>query len=90
MPKKHKLEVLMPAQLELREIARMRRELAGVKSARKLTDGIYTSLEHLRSHPNMGIEARDPILRSLGYRILITGDFLCFYRFIALFQYASL
>ncbi|GHU80337.1 hypothetical protein FACS1894191_5430 [Clostridia bacterium] len=80
MPKKYRLEILAPAQLELEEIAGMRRELAGAKSARKLTDSIYNSLEHLRIHPLMGAEAKIPALNEQGYRVLISGEHLCFYR----------
>ena len=77
---KYKLELLRPAQRELEEIALVHMELAGVESARKITDRIFKALEHLRSHSHMGIECRDEILRWAGYRMLICGHYLCIYR----------
>jgi len=52
----------------------------GVESARKITDHIYGALEHLRSHPNMGVACVDKILGLEGYRILICSHYLCIYR----------
>ncbi|MCG9969591.1 type II toxin-antitoxin system RelE/ParE family toxin [Pelotomaculum terephthalicicum JT] len=77
---KYKLELLTPAQRELEEIALVHMELVGVESARKITDRIYNALDHLRSHPNMGIACIDKMLRSESYRMLICGHYLCFYR----------
>lgn len=47
---KYKLELLRPAQRELEEIALVHMELAGIESARKITDRIFRALEHLRNH----------------------------------------
>jgi plasmid stabilization system protein ParE len=80
MDKKYKLELLTPAQCELEGIARVHLELSGPLSARKITDRIYTALEKLRTHPNMGIVCRDKQLAMAGYRMLICGNYLCFYR----------
>ena len=77
---KYKLELLTPAQRELEEIALVHMELVGVESARKITNRIYGALDHLRSHPNMGVMCIDKILHSEGYRMLICGHFLCVYR----------
>lgn len=76
----YKLELLRPAQRELEEIALVHMELAGVESARKITDRIYRALEHLRSYSYMGVECRDETLRRAGYRMLICGHYLCIYR----------
>lgn len=77
---KYKLELLTPAQRELEEIALVHMELVGVESARKITDRIYNALDHLRSHPNMGVACIDKTLRSEGYRMLICGHYMCIYR----------
>jgi len=60
----------------------MHLELVGPSSARKITDRIYTALGNLQAHPNMGIACRDKQLASEGYRMLICGAYLCFYRLI--------
>ncbi len=77
---KYKLELLRPAQRELKEIALVHTVLAGVESARKITDRIFRALEHLQSHLPMGVECGDEILRWAGYRMLICGHYLCIYR----------
>jgi len=80
MKKQYKLELLAPAQRELEEIARVHLELVGPLSARKITDRIYDALEKLEIYPNLGIICRDKQLASAGYRMLICGNYLCFYR----------
>ena len=80
--KKYKLEILAPARSEILEIARLHLELVGPVSARKITDRIKESLGRLRAHPFMGTELEDRELRKLGYRRLIVGNYLCFYRLI--------
>jgi len=80
MEKQYKLELLTPAQRELAEIARVHLELVGVLSARKNTDRIYDALEKLKNHPNLGIACRDKKLASEGFRMLICGNYLCFFR----------
>lgn len=77
---KYELALLTPAQRELEEIALVHMKLVGVESARKITDRIYNALDHLRSHPNMGIACTDKMLRPEGYRMLICGHYLCIYR----------
>jgi len=80
MDKQYRVELLTPAQLELEEIARVHMELIGPISARKITERIYGTLEKLEAHPNLGILCRDKQLASLGFRMLICGNYLCFYR----------
>ena len=80
MDKLYDLELLAPAQRELEEIARMHFEIVGPQSARKITDRIYSALEKLKQFPNLGIACRDKRLASAGYRMLICGNYLCFYR----------
>lgn len=77
---KYQLELLRPAQHELEKIALVHTVLAGVESARKITDRIFRALEHLQSHLPMGVECGDEILRWAGYRMLICGHYLCIYR----------
>jgi len=76
----YRLELLAPAQRELEEIARVHLTLVGPVSARKITDRIYAALRKLETYPNLGIVCRDKQLAAMGYRILICGNYLCFYR----------
>jgi plasmid stabilization system protein ParE len=78
--KKYDLEILAPARNEILEIARLHMELVGPESARKITAKIKDSLEHLRTHPHMGISLRDRMLQAEGYRMLICGNYLCIYK----------
>jgi len=78
----YRVELLTTAQHELDEIASVHMKLVGPISAQKISDQIYNSLEKLEVFPDMGIECRDKYLAALGYRMLISGDYLCFYRLI--------
>jgi len=82
MEKEYKLEVLTPAQYELEEIATVHMELVGPQSARKITDSIYAAMEQLEIFPELGVVCKDTQLAALGYRMLICGNYLCFYRLI--------
>ncbi len=83
MSARFSLELLTPAQRELEEIALVHLELVGPDSAREIIDRIYDALEKLQAHPQLGIACRDKQLASQGYRMLICGYYLCFYRLIA-------
>lgn len=78
----YKLKILTPAQRELEEIAQVYLELAGVDSARKITDQILDSLERLKTYPLSGSLPRDRWLREAGYRLLISGKYIAAYRLI--------
>ena len=80
MDKKLELKLLMPAQRELEEIGRVHLALVGPISARKITERIYSSLEKLKTFPNMGVACSDKQLAAAGYRMMICGNYLCFYR----------
>ena len=80
--KQHKMEILAAARGEILEIARLHFELVGPNSARKITNAIKNSLGNLRTHPLMGTMPDDIDLRQKGYRKLVCGNYLCFYRII--------
>jgi plasmid stabilization system protein ParE len=80
MKGEYSLEILSAAQRELEEIGRLHMELVGPKSARKITERIYSALENLCSFPHLGAALEDKRLRESGYRKLICGNYLCFYR----------
>ena len=78
--KKYNLEILSPARDEILEIAQLCYALVGPESARKITAKIKDSLDHLRTHPLMGVMLRDKTLREMGYRMLICGNYICIYK----------
>lgn len=80
MGKRFNLEILLPAQRELEEIAQIHLELVGSESARKITNRIYDALDNLCIYPKMGVMLRDKKLQSDGYRMLICDNYLCIYR----------
>ena len=82
MDKDYRVELLTPAQRELEEIARVHLKLVGPISARKITERIYDALDKLTQYPSLGIACRDKQLAAEGYRMLICGNYLCFYRLI--------
>lgn len=70
------------AQSELEKIAASYRELVGPKAAWKITDRLYSIIEQLLVFPNMGVEIDEEEIGKSGYRKLICGNYLCFYRVI--------
>lgn len=78
----YKLEILKPAQRELEEIAAVYLSLVGPSAARNITDKIFATLERLCNFPHIGILSRDKYLKEAGYRIAVSGDYLCLYRLI--------
>lgn len=78
--KRYNLELLLPAQAELEEIARLHLTLSGPQSARIITDKIYDAMERLMWFPLSGPVVRDEELRQAGYRYVGVGKYLIFYR----------
>ena len=82
MDRTYKLKILLPAQAELEEIARIHMALSGPKSARDITDKIYAAMDQLTLFPLSGPSVRDEQLRAAGYRYVLAGKYLIFYRLI--------
>ncbi len=80
MEKKADLEILPPAQAELEEIARVHMALSGPQSARRVTDKIFSAMEQLTFFPLSGPVVRDEQLSVAGYRYVLAGKYLVFYR----------
>ncbi len=80
MKKKCELDIRPDAREELREIARVYRKLAGKESAQRIIRKLRESIGHLRTHPLMGVALPDKELSASGYRMLVCGNYLCFYR----------
>jgi len=77
-----RLEILQTAVVDLKNIAYKHRLLSGVNSARKITDKIRKDLKLLKSNPYLGIIFSEPPFTNEGYRRLICGNYLCFYKVI--------
>lgn len=75
-----KLDILPPAQAELEEIARVHMALSGPQSARNITDRIYDAMDQLTRFPLSGPSVRDDELIAAGYRYILAGKYLMFYR----------
>lgn len=80
MDNRCKLDILPPAQAELEEIARVHMALSGPQSARSITDRIYDAMDQLTRFPLSGPSVRDDELSAAGYRYILAGKYLMFYR----------
>ena len=80
MESKCKLDILPPAQAELEGIARIHMALSGPQSARNITDRIYDAMDQLTRFPLSGPPVRDDELSAAGYRYILAGKYLVFYR----------
>lgn len=80
MDNRCKLDILPPAQAELEEIARVHMALSGPQSARNITDRIYDAMDQLTRFPLSGPSVRDDELSAAGYRYILAGKYLMFYR----------
>lgn len=78
MPK-CKVVLLTEARLQLKDIALLHKVMVGSVSAKKITDKIMKGLRRLGDFPELGIVPKTPMLERSGYRMLIVGEYLCFY-----------
>lgn len=76
------LEIRAPARDEILEIARLHKKLFWPQAAREITDSLRNSLQRLQTHPYVGISLEEKELCGQGYRKLICGNYLCFYRLV--------
>lgn len=73
-----KLEILLPAQAELEEIARVHMALSGPQSARSVTNEILSAMEQLQQFPLSGPPLRDAQLSAGGYRSILAHKYLLY------------
>lgn len=74
------VKLLSEARLQLRDIAAYHKMKVGPSSARKITDRILDAIDKLADFPEMGMVPHSKIIAEAGYRVLIAGDYLCFYQ----------
>ncbi len=70
------------AKEEIKEIFSKYMKLVGPKSARRIYTRIIDSIMNLRIFPNMGIAIDEEEIGESGYRKLICGNYLIFYRIV--------
>lgn len=78
--RRYKVELLPAAWTELDEIADLHLQLVGPNSAQKITDKILNSLKNLEDNPYMGSVPKYSFLAEQGFRVLVSGKYLCFYK----------
>lgn len=78
MPK-FEVRLTTEARQQLQDIARYRRLQVGTASAKKITNKILAELRKLGDFPKLGVTPSSVYLEKAGYRMLIVGEYLCFY-----------
>jgi addiction module RelE/StbE family toxin len=73
------VRILRRAQADLDEIKRYV-ERDRPQAAMKLLEQILSGIESLQDYPDRGKTPLDERLRLLGFRVLIQGDYLVFYK----------
>lgn len=76
----YRIELLASAWEELDYIADVHLSLVGVRSAQKITDKILNTIELPADNPYLGVEPKYPKISEQGFRMLICGNYLCFYK----------
>lgn len=70
----------LKAQNDLISIATYYKLQVGPASAKKITDKLLDKIELLGSFPDMGAEVPAKRISAAGFRMLVVGEYLCFYR----------
>lgn len=78
----YKIEFLPSAWREIDEISSYYIQKVGKQSAKRLFEKLMKSIERLKMFPTSAPLIRDEKLSSEGYRILISGEYVCIYRVI--------
>jgi addiction module RelE/StbE family toxin len=75
----HQVRILRRAQRDLEHLADYLTREAPLRVARVL-DGLLVAIAALDEAPTRGARPRDPTLRRQGYRFLVCGSYLVFYK----------
>lgn len=76
------LEFLPAAMDDLDGIADYYLRVVGASAAEQITDQILETLEHLEQYPYLGASHPDPVLASMEYRKIVSGNYVCVYKVI--------
>ena len=79
---KYRVRLLTEARLQIRDIAAYHKLKVGPESARKITNKILDAIDKLEGFPELGVVPQTKLLARAGYRMLIAGDYLCFYHIV--------
>jgi toxin ParE1/3/4 len=80
-PVKSKIIYLLTAREDILNIARYHLEQVGPNSARKITNTIEQTINHLEYFPLMGQTHPDPVLAANGFRkIVVSSPYVCIYK----------
>jgi len=74
------LQPLLFFRLQIRDIAAYYKMKVGSSSAHKITDHILEAIDKLADFPEMGMVPPWKMITDAGYRVLVVGDYLCFYQ----------
>lgn len=78
----YKIEFLPSAWKEIDEISNYYIQKVGKQSAERLFEKLMKSIDRLKMFPTSAPLIRDEELSKGGYRILISGEYICIYRII--------
>ena len=76
----HRLQFLPAAVEDLDRIADYYLQTVGAASAERITDQILDALERLEEFPYLGSVHPDPVLASMEYRRIVSGNYVCVYK----------
>ena len=79
---KYHLKFLPAAVDDLDIISDYYLQMVGAASAERVTDQILDAVEHLEKFPHLGSLHPDPVLASMNYRRIISGNYVCVYKVI--------
>ena len=78
----YRLQFLRDAVDDLDRIADYHLRMVGAASAQRITDQILDAVEHLEKYPYLGSLHPDPVLASMEYRRIVSGNYVCVYKVI--------
>ena len=78
----YRLQFLRAAVDDLDRIADYHLQMVGAASAERITDQILNTVERLEKYPYLGSLHPDPVLASMEYRRIVSGNYVCVYKVI--------
>ena len=79
---KKKVRILHRAQKDLTEILDYI-ERDTPRAAARFVDKLLSKIEGLENLPEMGVVPKDEYLKARGYRVLVEGEYLIFYKILS-------
>lgn len=79
MQNEYEVVLSLKAQSDLKTIAMYHKIQVGSASAKKITDKLLDKIDLLGSFPDIGAEVASKRISSAEFRMLVVGEYLCFY-----------